>query len=130
MGGLVRESLSHWSIFLLSLQLSLCDWSIGIQTMISEGLVRVRETNRATDEQVEYKNLSEEARTQQKGIHNEVNKTFHVRNVTWNVENPRHFVDAHHQKPIPGLCASTRTLLLLFCVCVCVFVCVYVCVCV
>jgi len=73
------------------------------KTMISEGLVRVRETNRATDEQVEYKNLSEEARTQQKGLHNEVNKTLHVRNVTWNVENPRHFVDAHHQKPIPAV---------------------------
>jgi len=72
-------------------------------TMISEGFVRVRETNRQTDEQLLYRSLSEEARGHQKGVHNEVNKSFHVRNVTWNVENPRHFVDAHHQKPIPAV---------------------------
>merc|ERR1712142_568504 len=73
------------------------------KTMISEGFLRVRETNRMTDEQTDNKNLSEEARTQQKGIHNEVNKPFHVRAVTWTVENPRHFVDSHHQKPIPAV---------------------------
>ena len=70
--------------------------------MISEGFLKVRESNRPSDDQIENKTLSEEARTQQKGVHNEVNKSLHIRNVTWTVENPRHFVDAHHQKPIPG----------------------------
>jgi len=71
--------------------------------MISEGFLRVRESNRPTEEQIENKTLSEEARTQQRGVHNEVNKSLHVRNVTWTVDNPRHFVDAHHQKPIPAV---------------------------
>lgn len=73
------------------------------KTMISEGFFRVRESNRPTDDQIEYKNLSEEARTHGKGIHNEVNKSLHVRPVTWTVDNPRHFVDSHHQKPIQAV---------------------------
>ena len=26
----------------------------------------------------------------------------HVRDITWAVENPRHFVDSHHNKPVDG----------------------------
>jgi len=73
------------------------------KTMISEGFLRVRETNRPTEEQMEYKVLSEDARTHQKGIHNEVDRSFHVRTVAWTVENPRHFVDSHHQKSLTAV---------------------------
>ena len=30
----------------------------------------------------------------------------HVRKVTWTIENPRLFVDSHHQKPIDGVYRS------------------------
>ena len=28
---------------------------------------------------------------------------LHVRDIKWTLENPRHFVDSHHGKPVDGL---------------------------
>ena len=51
--------------------------------------------------------LEEAARAAGKGkwgVAEEVQK--HVRSITWTIENPRLFVDSHHQKPIDGLCET------------------------
>lgn len=47
--------------------------------------------------------LEEAARAAGKGKHAEGESTKHVRDIKWVIDNPRHFVDSHHNKPIDGM---------------------------
>lgn len=46
--------------------------------------------------------LEDAAKAAGKGKWNTAEAAQHVRNVKWTVENPRNFVDSHHNKPIDG----------------------------
>ena len=45
--------------------------------------------------------LEEGAKGAGKGKH-AADASTHVRNIAWIIENPRHFVDSHHSKPVDG----------------------------
>ena len=46
--------------------------------------------------------LEEQAKAQQLGKWASGTGSEHVREIIWNIENPRHFVDSHHGKPVQG----------------------------
>lgn len=46
--------------------------------------------------------LEDVAKSAGKGKWNTEEAAKHIRNVKWTVENPRNFVDSHHNKPIDG----------------------------
>ena len=52
--------------------------------------------------QISLIQLEEAAKTAGKGKHAPEGVSDHVRQVKWTIDNPRHFVDSHHQKPIDG----------------------------
>lgn len=50
--------------------------------------------------------LEEAAKAAGKGKWAEGASNANIRNVTWTIENPRNFVDSHHNKPIDGKCLA------------------------
>ena len=46
--------------------------------------------------------LEDAAKAAGKGKWEVGTESEHVRNVVWSLENPRHFVDSHHRKPVKG----------------------------
>lgn len=53
-------------------------------------------------EQTKLNELEDAAKAGGKGKWEESTGADHVRNIVWNLENPRHFVDSHHGKPVEG----------------------------
>lgn len=81
------------------------------ESLVAEGLVEVRRSSiRATDEgQQRLIQLEDAAKAAGKGKWgpNEENLQ-HIREITWTIENPRHFVDSQHNKPINAVIEHVR----------------------
>jgi staphylococcal nuclease domain-containing protein 1 len=79
------------------------------QQLVAEGLVEVRRMGiRANDEMGQCLIQSEDlAKAGGKGRWG-ANASQYVRNVTWDIDNPRYFVDSHHQKPLKAIIEHVR----------------------
>jgi len=80
------------------------------ESLISEGLVDVRQSGIRKEDpgQISLIQLEEAAKTAGKGKHAPEGVSDHVRQVKWTIDNPRHFVDSHHQKPIDAVIEHVR----------------------
>lgn len=80
------------------------------ESLISEGLVDVRKTGLKQDDPAQQRlaQLEEAAKTAGKGKHAEGEASKHVRNITWNIDNPRNFVESHHNKQIDAVIEHVR----------------------
>ncbi|RUS90599.1 hypothetical protein EGW08_001596 [Elysia chlorotica] len=80
------------------------------ESLISEGLVDVRKTGLKSDDPAQQRlaQLEDAAKTAGKGKHAEGEASKHVRNITWTIENPRNFVDSHHNKCIDAVIEHVR----------------------
>uniref|UniRef100_A0A2M4BCK9 Staphylococcal nuclease domain-containing protein 1 n=1 Tax=Anopheles marajoara TaxID=58244 RepID=A0A2M4BCK9_9DIPT len=80
-----------------------------VESIISEGLVTVRRDNvRPTPEHARLIELEDAARKARKGLWSDSPEGDHVRNITWNVENPKQFVDQHAGQLIKGIIEHVR----------------------
>lgn len=61
-------------------------------------------------EQSRLAELEEQAKSAKKGMWSEGTGSHTVRDLKYTIENPRHFVDSMHQKPVNGKLAPTRGL--------------------
>ncbi|CAL1537379.1 unnamed protein product [Lymnaea stagnalis] len=80
------------------------------ESLIAEGLVDVRKTGLKSDDpnQQRLAQLEDAARAAGKGKHAEGEASKHVRDIKWTIDNPRHFVDSHHNKPIDAVIEHVR----------------------
>ncbi|ESO85752.1 hypothetical protein LOTGIDRAFT_235720 [Lottia gigantea] len=80
------------------------------EAMIKEGLVEVRKMGLKSDDpnQQRLVQLEEAAIQGKKGKHGESKDSEHVRDIKWVIENPRNFVDSHHNKPIDAVIEHVR----------------------
>ncbi|XP_062586352.1 staphylococcal nuclease domain-containing protein 1-like [Saccostrea cucullata] len=80
------------------------------EALVTEGLVEVRRGGLRPDDpgQQQLIQLEDAAKAAGKGKWNTAEAAKHVRNVKWNVENPRNFVDSHHNKPIDAVIEHVR----------------------
>lgn len=53
-------------------------------------------------EQNRLSECEEQAKAAKKGTWSEGNGSHTIRDLKYTIENPRHFVDSHHQKPVNG----------------------------
>jgi len=72
--------------------------------LIGEGLAKCRDN--CSDPA--YTEAQEAAKSAQKGIHSEEPMSAHVRNVTWEHENPRQLVDTFANQPIDAIIENVR----------------------
>uniref|UniRef100_A0A6I8RSH3 Staphylococcal nuclease domain-containing protein n=1 Tax=Xenopus tropicalis TaxID=8364 RepID=A0A6I8RSH3_XENTR len=73
------------------------------ESLVAEGLASRREGVRAnTPEQSRLAEVEEQARSAKKGVWSEGTGSQTVRDLKYTIENPRHFVDSMHQKPVNG----------------------------
>uniref|UniRef100_A0A670ZV38 Staphylococcal nuclease and tudor domain containing 1 n=1 Tax=Pseudonaja textilis TaxID=8673 RepID=A0A670ZV38_PSETE len=73
------------------------------ESLVAEGLACRREGIRAnTPEQIRLAELEEQAKTAKKGMWSEGTGSHTLRDLKYTIENPRHFVDSMHQKPVNG----------------------------
>ncbi|KAL8583257.1 hypothetical protein ACOMHN_043092 [Nucella lapillus] len=79
------------------------------ESLIAEGLVEVRRMGIRKDDADQQRliQLEETARSAGKGKFGPDAST-HVRNITWIIDNPRHFVDSHHSKPVDAVIEHVR----------------------
>ncbi|XP_041326199.1 staphylococcal nuclease domain-containing protein 1 [Pyrgilauda ruficollis] len=71
------------------------------ESLVAEGLASRREGIRANNpEQSRLAELEEQARSAKKGMWSEGSGAHTVRDLKYTLENPRHFVDSLHQKPV------------------------------
>uniref|UniRef100_A0A8C2RK64 TNase-like domain-containing protein n=1 Tax=Capra hircus TaxID=9925 RepID=A0A8C2RK64_CAPHI len=80
------------------------------ESLVAEGLATRREGMRANNpEQNRLAECEEQAKAAKKGMWSEGNGSHTIRDLKYTIENPRHFVDSHHQKPVNaqlcGVCA-------------------------
>lgn len=59
-------------------------------------------------EQNRLSECEEQAKAAKKGTWSEGNGSHTVRDLKYTIENPRHFVDSHHQKPVNGEAGGHR----------------------
>lgn len=59
-------------------------------------------------EQNRLSECEEQAKAAKKGMWSEGNGSQTIRDLKYTIENPRHFVDSHHQKPVNGEVAGQR----------------------
>lgn len=80
------------------------------ECLISEGLVEVRRGGlKPTDEgQQKLVQLEETAKSSGRGKWSNDSANDHIRNITWIIDNPRNFVDSHHNKPIDAVIEHVR----------------------
>ncbi|KFB45039.1 AGAP005672-PA-like protein [Anopheles sinensis] len=80
-----------------------------VESIISEGLVTVRRDGvRQTPEHTRLIELEDAARKARKGLWSDAPESEHVRNITWNIENPKQFVDQHAGQLIKGIIEHVR----------------------
>ncbi len=72
--------------------------------LINEGLVKVRDNCNAP----EYKAAQDAAQAAQKGVWSSEPISAHVRDITWDVENPRQLVDRMGGRPIDAVIENVR----------------------
>uniref|UniRef100_A0A8C5XHX4 Staphylococcal nuclease domain-containing protein n=1 Tax=Microcebus murinus TaxID=30608 RepID=A0A8C5XHX4_MICMU len=71
------------------------------ESLVAEGLATRREGMRANNpEQNRLSECEEQAKAAKKGMWSEGNGSHTIRDLKYTIENPRHFVDSHHQKVI------------------------------
>ncbi|KAM3832651.1 staphylococcal nuclease domain-containing protein 1 [Vipera latastei] len=79
------------------------------ETLVAEGLACRREGIRANNpEQSRLAELEEQAKTAKKGMWSEGTGSHTVRDLKYTLENPRHFVDSMHQKPVNAIIEHVR----------------------
>ena len=72
--------------------------------LVSEGLARVRDNCHDP----EFNSAQDAAKAAKKGQWSDEPMTDHIRNVTWEVENPRQLVDRFAGKPIDAIIENVR----------------------
>ncbi|XP_039181261.1 staphylococcal nuclease domain-containing protein 1 [Crotalus tigris] len=79
------------------------------ETLVAEGLACRREGIRTNNpEQSRLAELEEQAKTAKKGMWSEGTGSHTVRDLKYTLENPRHFVDSMHQKPVNAIIEHVR----------------------
>lgn len=91
------------------------------ESIVAEGLVEVRRGGLKPSDENQQKlvQLEETAKAAMKGKWSPTEEhSKHVRNITWTLDNPRHFVSSLHQKPVDAViehvrdCCTVRAFLL------------------
>ncbi|XP_019633158.1 PREDICTED: staphylococcal nuclease domain-containing protein 1-like [Branchiostoma belcheri] len=78
------------------------------EALVNEGLVEVRRGGiKPSDDQAKLCDLEDTAKSNSKGKW-AADAQSHVRDVAWTLENPRNFVDAHHNKPVKAIVEHVR----------------------
>ncbi|GCC21285.1 hypothetical protein chiPu_0019752, partial [Chiloscyllium punctatum] len=80
------------------------------ESLLTEGLVSVRrEGIRGTNpEQARLCELEEQAKAAKKGMWSDGGSSHTIRDLKYTIENPRHFVDSNHQKPVNAVIEHVR----------------------
>ncbi|XP_014746238.1 PREDICTED: staphylococcal nuclease domain-containing protein 1 [Sturnus vulgaris] len=79
------------------------------ESLVAEGLASRREGIRANNpEQSRLAELEEQARSAKKGMWSEGTGSHTVRDLKYTLDNPRHFVDSLHQKPVNAIIEHVR----------------------
>uniref|UniRef100_A0A8B9PVJ1 Staphylococcal nuclease and tudor domain containing 1 n=1 Tax=Apteryx owenii TaxID=8824 RepID=A0A8B9PVJ1_APTOW len=79
------------------------------ESLVAEGLASRREGIRANNpEQNRLAELEEQAKTAKKGMWSEGTGSHTIRDLKYTIENPRHFVDSMHQKPVNAIIEHVR----------------------
>lgn len=79
------------------------------ESLVAEGLATRREGMRANNpEQNRLSECEEQAKASKKGMWSEGNGSHTIRDLKYTIENPRHFVDSHHQKPVNAIIEHVR----------------------
>ncbi|XP_062929037.1 staphylococcal nuclease domain-containing protein 1 [Mobula hypostoma] len=80
------------------------------ESLLTEGLVAVRrEGIRGTNpEQARLCELEDQARAAKKGMWGDGGGSHTIRDLKYTIENPRHFVDSNHQKPVNAVIEHVR----------------------
>nr|XP_036879412.1 staphylococcal nuclease domain-containing protein 1 isoform X2 [Manis javanica] len=79
------------------------------ESLVAEGLATRREGMRANNpEQNRLSECEEQAKAAKKGMWSEGNGSHTIRDLKYAIENPRHFVDSHHQKPVNAIIEHVR----------------------
>ncbi|XP_039716557.1 staphylococcal nuclease domain-containing protein 1 [Pteropus medius] len=79
------------------------------ESLVAEGLATRREGMRAINpEQNRLSECEEQAKAAKKGMWSEGNGSQTIRDLKYTIENPRHFVDSHHQKPVNAIIEHVR----------------------
>uniref|UniRef100_A0A8B9IG62 Staphylococcal nuclease and tudor domain containing 1 n=1 Tax=Anser cygnoides TaxID=8845 RepID=A0A8B9IG62_ANSCY len=80
------------------------------ESLVAEGLASRREGIRANNpEQSRLAELEEQAKSAKKGMWSEGTGSHTIRDLKYTIENPRHFVDSMHQKPVNGELVAVGT---------------------
>ncbi|EAA11810.3 staphylococcal nuclease domain-containing protein 1 [Anopheles arabiensis] len=80
-----------------------------VESIVSEGLVTVRRDNvRQTPEHARLIELEDAARRARKGLWSDAPEGEHVRNIVWNIDNPKQFVDQHAGQLIKAIIEHVR----------------------
>ncbi|XP_015706464.1 staphylococcal nuclease domain-containing protein 1-like [Coturnix japonica] len=73
------------------------------ESLVAEGLATRREGIRANNaEQSRLAELEEQAKAAKKGLWSDGGGAHTIRDLKYNIDNTRHFVDSMHQKPVNG----------------------------
>ncbi|XP_054420521.1 staphylococcal nuclease domain-containing protein 1 [Pteronotus mesoamericanus] len=79
------------------------------ESLVAEGLATRREGIRANNpEQNRLSECEEQAKAAKKGMWSDGNSSHTIRDLKYTIENPRHFVDSHHQKPVNAIIEHVR----------------------
>lgn len=79
------------------------------ESLVAEGLATRREGMRANNpDQNRLAECEEQAKAAKKGMWSEGTGSHTVRDLKYTIENPRHFVDSHHQKPVNAIIEHVR----------------------
>uniref|UniRef100_A0A5F9D9Z0 Staphylococcal nuclease domain-containing protein n=1 Tax=Oryctolagus cuniculus TaxID=9986 RepID=A0A5F9D9Z0_RABIT len=79
------------------------------ESLVADGLAARREGVRAnTPEQNRLAECEEQAKAAKKGMWSEGSGAHTIRDLKYTIENPRHFVDSHHQKPVNAIIEHVR----------------------
>ncbi|CAF0800526.1 unnamed protein product [Rotaria sordida] len=73
-----------------------------IESLLSEGLVELRQQTGARANDPKYQRLiiiDEQAKANKRGRYSDQVSDVHVRNIKWTIENPKQFVDEHKSQP-------------------------------
>ncbi|KAM8980340.1 staphylococcal nuclease domain-containing protein 1 [Sarcophilus harrisii] len=79
------------------------------ESLVAEGLACRREGIRANNpEQNRLAECEDQAKMAKKGMWSEGNGSHTIRDLKYTIDNPRHFVDSHHQKPVNAIIEHVR----------------------
>ncbi|KAJ8031554.1 nuclease domain-containing protein 1 [Holothuria leucospilota] len=80
------------------------------ESIVAEGLVEVRRGGiKPSDDQMKLIDLEDAAKAAGKGKWSKDSESGRImRNIKWNIENPRNFVDSFHHKPVEAIIEHVR----------------------